>query len=172
MNYYEFLRQTIGRELDKYLRKEVDTDYIVNELYDDNPVLPLYNTLTKNDIVKVLPSNKDSKYIKDTNLKDFKVDKTLSKKYNVYYKYTYLALNRDPEKWLDPYSYDFYEFISRVSSEIKSGSHILIIIKDKHDKDCESRYIFNYQYPYKPHYPVDIPDEHLKLCEKLLNRLY
>lgn len=172
MSYYEFLRQIM--ELDKFMPEPniEGYDYGINYLREGEVTLPLYNALTKNDKVKVFHSINDNKYITDINLKDLEVDKTLSSKYNIYYKFTFLASNRDPEKWLDPYSYDFYECVNKLINKVCTGSHILIILKDKHNKDYEARYIFNYQYPCQPHYPINIPEEHMILCKKLLNKLY
>ena len=151
-------------------------DWITNYLYEErtNRIMDnkpssyaLYSELTKDDIVKVLKHKDESKYVKEVDLKDLHVDKTLSKKYNIYYKY--LSFNI-PRKVLT--GYDIYELISLITGEIyKTGSHILIVIKDKHDKDYEERYLFQYPYDYKPIYPTNINDEHLELCRKLISKL-
>lgn len=151
-------------------------DWITNYLYEEreNRIMdnkpssyPIYSELTKDDTVKVLKHRDESKYVKDIDLDGLYVDKTLSKKYNVYYKYLYFNM---PRRVLS--DYDIYELISLITEKIyKTGSHILIIIKDKHDKDYEERYLFQYPYDYKPIYPTNINYEHLELCRKLISKL-
>lgn len=159
-------------DFSKYNLDYVEECVINSVSNNESSKFSLYGFLTKDDIVKVIHNNRDDKYIVDINLKNLEVNKSLSKKYNVYYKYSSLVLNRDPESWLDPYLYDLYKYM--ISNKILKNKHILIIIKDKHNKEYEKRYIFNYTYPYpyQPHFPIDISDEHLQLCNKLLDKLY
>ena len=154
-------------------------DWITNYLYEErtNRIMdnkpssyPLYSELTKNDTVKVLKHKDESKYIKDIDLDDLHVDKTLSKKYNVYYKYTTMQL---PRGILAGYRYDQSILLNILRRDMiyMGNAYILIIIKDKHDKDYEQRYIFKLTDPYNRVYPVDKNDEHLELCRKLISEL-
>lgn len=142
-----------------------------NRIMDNKPSnYPLYSELTKNDTVKVLRHKDESKYIKDIDLEDLYIDKTLSKKYNIYYKYTAI---RRPRGILAGYRYELSTLLNILERDImyNGGTHILIIIKDKHDKDYEQRYIFKLTHPYNQVYPTNINNEHLELCRKLISEL-
>ncbi len=154
-------------------------DWITNYLYEErvNRIMDnkssnysLYSELTKNDTVKVLKHKDESKYVKDINLDDLHVDKTLSKKYNVYYKYMTM---RHPRGLLAGYIYEQSILLNILQRDmlLMHYSYLLIIIKDKHDKDYEQRYIFKLTDPYNKVYPVDKNDEHLELCRKLISKL-
>ena len=135
-------------------------DWITNYLYEEreNRIMdnkpsnyPLYSELTKNDTVKVLKHKDESKYIENIDLDDLHVDKTLSKKYNIYYKYTAI---RYPRGLSVGYRYELSILLNILERDImyNGGTHILIIFKDKHDKNYEQRYIFKFTYPYNQVY--------------------